>query len=340
MGVDLPAAGTIIGGHYGGAQFDVRQATYQLTDAVRSRWAQLDRDRGEALMRAAGYLVRSIGPSTSDAQQLLGVQYGLTGHVTELPFLTYTREYDLAPKFLTQSETPGKHYSNAAMETTHNFELANYRRIRALPPAKAVFGQLKYFVGHCLLQPFMGFALLLLGLPWACIRKRKKWLVLLLAASVAAMLPEVWIQFHYTAPFTIISVILIVASALALWYRLAVARFRGPVFALCLVILFGPLLFHYMGVLRPRTNLRSSVVRQLESLGGSHLVFVNYRDDWNFSHEWVYNGASLESAPVLFAHDLGSAKDRELVEQYRARTAWMLRLGPQESDVSLERFAP
>ena len=83
MGVDLPAAGTVIGGHYGGATFDVRQATYQLTESVRARWAQLERDHGEALMRGAGYQVRSVGPSTSDAQQLLGVQYGLTGHVTE-----------------------------------------------------------------------------------------------------------------------------------------------------------------------------------------------------------------------------------------------------------------
>jgi len=41
-------------------------------------------------------------------------------------------------------------------------------------------------------------------------------------------------------------VILIVASARALWYRLAVARLRGPVFALSLVILFDPLLFHYL----------------------------------------------------------------------------------------------
>jgi len=263
-----------------------------------------------------------------------------TGHVMELPFVTYAREYDLAPKFLMQPEAPGKYYSNIRMATLHNLELAGYREIRALPLAQAVFGQLKYFVERCLFQPFIGFALLLLGLPWANIRKRKKWLVLLFAASVAAMLPEVWILFHYTAPFTIVSVILIVASARALWYRLAVARFRGPVFALSLVILFGPLLFHYMGVLQPRTNGRSSVVRQLESLGGSHLVFVSYRDDWNHSHEWVYNGASLDSAPVLFAHDLGSAKDRELVEQYRARTAWMLRLGAQDSDVSLERFAP
>jgi hypothetical protein len=84
MGVDLPAAGTVIGGHYRGATFDVRQATYQLTESVRARWSQLERDRGEALMRGAGYMVRSVGPSSSDAQQLLGVQYGLTGHVIEL----------------------------------------------------------------------------------------------------------------------------------------------------------------------------------------------------------------------------------------------------------------
>jgi hypothetical protein len=84
MGVDLPTAGTVIGGHYGGAQFDVRQATYQLTESVRARWVRLQRDHGEALMRGAGYLVRSVGPSSSDAQQLLGVQYGLTGHVTDL----------------------------------------------------------------------------------------------------------------------------------------------------------------------------------------------------------------------------------------------------------------
>jgi hypothetical protein len=263
-----------------------------------------------------------------------------TGHATELAFLTYARQYDLAPKFLMQSETPGKHYSNATMETTHNFELANYRRIRALPWWEAAYDQLKYFVGHCLLQPFMGFALLLLGLPWARIGRRKKWLVLLFAAGVAAMLPEVWIQFHYTAPFTAVSVILIVASARALWYRLAVARFRGPVFALSLVILFGPLLFHYMGVLQPRTNGRSRVVRQLQSMGGRHLVFVSYIGDWNYSHESVYNGASLDVAPVLFAHDLGSARDRELVEQYPSRTAWMLRLGPRESDMRLERFDP
>jgi hypothetical protein len=83
MGVDLPAAGTVIGGHYGGATFDVRQATYQLTESVRARWTQMERDHGEALMRGAGYLVRSVGPSSSDAQQLLGVQYGLTGRVTE-----------------------------------------------------------------------------------------------------------------------------------------------------------------------------------------------------------------------------------------------------------------
>ena len=263
-----------------------------------------------------------------------------TGHVTELPFLTYAHQYDLAPKFLFQSETPGKSYANVSTATTHEFELANYRRIRALPLSEAVFGQLKYFAGHCLLQPFMGFALLLPALPWARVRRRKKWLVLLFAASVAAMLPEVWIQLHYTAPFTVVSVILIVASARALWYRLATARLRAPILVASLVLLFGPFLFHYLGSLQPRTNGRSSVVRQFEAMGGDHLVFVNYRDGWNMAHNWVYNGADLDSTPVLFAHDLGAAKDRALAGQYRTRVAWRLTLGPRDADVHLERFVP
>ena len=83
IGLELPPAGTAIGGQYGGPHDD-RVSTYHLTDAVRARWAGQARERGEALMRGAGYRVRSVGPASSDARQLLGVQYGLSGRVTLL----------------------------------------------------------------------------------------------------------------------------------------------------------------------------------------------------------------------------------------------------------------
>ena len=84
MGVELPEPGAVIGAHFAGISYEVRQASYQLTDAVRERWGVAERDRGEALMRNAGFSVRGIGPSSSDALQLLGVQYGLLGRVTDL----------------------------------------------------------------------------------------------------------------------------------------------------------------------------------------------------------------------------------------------------------------
>ncbi len=64
------------------------------------------------------------------------------------------------------------------------------------------------------------------------------------------MLPEVWIQFHYTAPFTVVSVILLAAATRTLWFRMADARIpnqvRGLAVTVGLVVLFTPLMSHYL----------------------------------------------------------------------------------------------
>ncbi len=87
-GIDLPDAGSNIGGHYIGLRFDERQFIYQLSDAVRDRWADDARQRGEAMLLANGLSVQPLGPATSDARQIRGVQYGLSGHVTQLVLRT------------------------------------------------------------------------------------------------------------------------------------------------------------------------------------------------------------------------------------------------------------
>jgi len=88
LGVELPAAGATLGGHYGGTNFETRLASYQLSDAVRLRWARSARERGEAVLRGSGYHVRSGGPASSDAQSLRDVQYGLSGHVQAIQVRT------------------------------------------------------------------------------------------------------------------------------------------------------------------------------------------------------------------------------------------------------------
>ena len=82
-GLEFPDAGTTIGGHYGGATFDVFQFGYQISEPVRQRWSRDARGRAEAVLRGAGLRVRSIGMS-ADPTQLRGIQYGLGGHVTSL----------------------------------------------------------------------------------------------------------------------------------------------------------------------------------------------------------------------------------------------------------------
>lgn len=80
----LPPAGTPIGGHYQGTGHTERLQRYQLTELARTRWSQEGRLRGERVMRLAGYLVESIGPASSDARRLVGIDYGLSGSVVAM----------------------------------------------------------------------------------------------------------------------------------------------------------------------------------------------------------------------------------------------------------------
>lgn len=88
MGLDLPGSGTLLGGHYGGSNFSTRQATYQLSDGLRNRWSLQARVRGDAMLRGAGFRVRSVGATMSEAQEVVGVQYGLSGQVHQLSVRT------------------------------------------------------------------------------------------------------------------------------------------------------------------------------------------------------------------------------------------------------------
>jgi hypothetical protein len=89
LGVELPAAGTPIGAHYQGLQFGARQFDYQLGTAQRTTWAEGAQQRGEALVRGAGYRLRSVGPASVVSQQIEEVRFGIQGHVASLEIRTF-----------------------------------------------------------------------------------------------------------------------------------------------------------------------------------------------------------------------------------------------------------
>ena len=78
------------------------------------------------------------------------------------------------------------------------------------------------------------------------------------------------------------------------------------------------------------------MLAKLEQYPGRQLVIVHY----NAGHEaafdeWVYNGADLDSAKVIWARDMGPAKNEALIKYFKNRHAWLL-----EADQEPARLLP
>ncbi len=67
---------------------------------------------------------------------------------------------------------------------------------------------------------------------------------------------------------------------------------------------------------------RYAVERELTSAPGRHLVLVRYAPNHGFYDEWIYNGADIDSAKVVWAREISPAKDRALVRYFKSRSVW------------------
>lgn len=69
---------------------------------------------------------------------------------------------------------------------------------------------------------------------------------------------------------------------------------------------------------------RARVLRELEAREGRHLIFVRYAPRHLSHFEWVYNRADIDGAKVVWAHDLGAAANRSLIDYFSERQVWVL----------------
>ncbi|MGA2271465.1 MAG: hypothetical protein ABSH44_23620 [Bryobacteraceae bacterium] len=68
---------------------------------------------------------------------------------------------------------------------------------------------------------------------------------------------------------------------------------------------------------------RISISHRLAQAPGKQLVFVRYGPQHRF-REWVHNAADIDSAPVVWALDLGPGEDEKLERYYPDRTVWLV----------------
>ena len=73
---------------------------------------------------------------------------------------------------------------------------------------------------------------------------------------------------------------------------------------------------------------RTRLLAQLKEAEGRHLVLVRYGPQYPRSPfiEWVYNDADIDGAKVVWARDMDSAHNHELLEYFKDRHVWLVKL--------------
>ena len=82
---------------------------------------------------------------------------------------------------------------------------------------------------------------------------------------------------------------------------------------------------------------RARIQKQLENAPGRHLVIVRYGAKHDILlNEWVFNRADIDGSDVVWARDMGTDGNRELVQYFNARHAWLLE--PDLKPVLLKQY--
>ena len=279
--------------------------------------------------------------------------YNLTGHAFLFPESLNIRTYHTAPMWIFEASKPPLSYRNEQFEDFYNgWERTEYdhtwESLRCITWLKTVrlFAAFGWW-GMLLAVPGLAFALRdrLLRLPW----------IMLLLVAIGTFL-VVWSNAHYAAPVTGIVILLFVQSLRHLrLMRCGTGRQRtrgwrnwnwGAAMARTSLILL--LADTAAAVIQKQCDTfywtcqgdisRLVIQRKLEALPGKHLVMVRYGDDHNIHDDWVYNGAAIDSAKVVWAREIDEDQDAKLFGYFRDRKVWLVT--PDSDNTYLAPYTP
>ncbi|HEY6844981.1 MAG TPA: hypothetical protein VI320_02080 [Terracidiphilus sp.] len=272
-----------------------------------------------------------------------------------MPYTDDRATYATAPHFDCQAPRPEPTYWHEVMR--YFYEETEYKvfaRARSLP----IFLLTKLVMASAAVKFFAGIALLppLIMLRRVFMDRRIRFLVVCLLVLMAGMSIQVFLLPHYLAPFTaaFYAIGLQAMRHLRLWkpenrpVGLMLVRLMVTV---CLVMsglrLFaGPL--HLALPQYPGTawnfvwygpdhfgTERARVESDLKQLPGKQLVIVRYSARHNPFDEWVYNAADIDGSKIVWAREMDSANNAELIQYYRDRRAWLVQPDQVPAIVSL-----
>jgi hypothetical protein len=256
----------------------------------------------------------------------------VTGSVLSMPQQLNRKTYAVAQYFYWQPAYPEPTYDHKAM---HDFYTqTEFKYFKLGQTVSGILLQLitkpsmiwVFYFAPALTPP-------LFLLPRVLRDRRIRFLVIAGAVGLASSALVIFFQVHYIAPIAPIMLAVLVQGM----RHLRTWRFEGKPSGQFLVramvvicILMIPVQVHILAAVPPPGSWaaigpeRVAFETQLQSRPGPHLVLVRYRPDHDPLLEWVYNGADIDGQKVVWARDMGAAKNEELLRYFKDRSAWLL----------------
>ena len=199
-----------------------------------------------------------------------------------------------------------------------------------------------FFIGPVLSLPLFTLGVILPhDMSYTDIGHSTRFLLLVCCVSFVGLLLPIYILPHYAAPVTsaIYASLLLAMQRIRRWHlrgeRTGLAIVRA-VSATCVVLLLLRAAAPLLHISVPPTvihtwcsqdyqNLdRARTLARLEGYERGQLAIVRYKPDHDWDREWVYNDADIDRARVVWARDMGSAQNEELISYFKGRQVWLV----------------
>jgi hypothetical protein len=268
----------------------------------------------------------------------------LTGNPLLLPHVLNTRTYHSTGLFLWDHKKPEMHYRNQQFEDFYNgWERGNYDNTCAdvvrVSEEKLIRCSTTYF--------WWGELLLLPALPFLFRDRKMRLLIATFALVTAGVFAVIWSNAHYAAPLTCVIFALTVQAIRHVRFMRVGRRLSGLALSRAMVVLLvletaayvslrmcDPLLWPCEG-----DPSRAAIAGKLQRTPGKHLIMVRYKKvGHNIHDDWVYNGAEIDTAKVLWARELDPAQNARLFAYFRDRKIWLVT--PDADNTYLEPYTP
>jgi hypothetical protein len=192
----------------------------------------------------------------------------------------------------------------------------------------------------------MGELLALPAIPFLLRDRKIRLLIAIFVLVSAGVLVVIWSNAHYAAPVTCVIFALAVQTIRHLRAMRIGNRSLGLALSRAIVLLLALdtstyVLFRTCDPLRWTCQgdpSRSAIAEKLQHTPGKHLIMVRYENDHNIHDEWVYNGAEIDNAKVLWARELDPQQNAKLLAYFKDRKVWLVT--PDTDNTYLDSYTP